>query len=111
MLNVSSRGLQVLLPGWTRSLPVDCTNPIPLPPTHWYKPESPRVTPQILRWFPVRRCRGEGWTGAALCSQVRVGAGLPPASHQKWTLAPAAAVSSCSPLESEAGSAKGNDST
>lgn len=101
----------MLPPGWTRSLPVDCTKPIPLLATHWYKPESSRVTPQIRRWFPVGKCRGEGRRGAALWSQLRVGAGVPRMSHQKWTVAPAATVSSCSPLESEGGSGKGNDFT
>ena len=99
----------MLLPGWTRSLPVDCTNPTPLFATHWYKPESSWVTPRIRRRFPAGRCRGERRRGAALWSQVRVGAGLPRTSHQKCTVAPAATVSSCSPLEIEAGSVKGNN--
>lgn len=62
------------------------------------------MTPRIRRRFPVSWCRGESRREAALWNQARLGVGLPRASHQKCTVAPAATISSRRPLEMEAGS-------
>ena len=49
----------LLVPAWEWSLPVDCTNPIPLLTRHWYNPVSSLLTSAMLNLFPEGKCLEE----------------------------------------------------
>lgn len=68
-----------------------CALPTPFSAMHWYKPSSCGPTLETRSIRGVRRWRGEGERGTALCSHVTAGAGLPRAWQVKRTVSPNAA--------------------